>query len=433
MIWQYGYCVLHEQIDQDEIFAAKCRRLGLEPWGSSQPPDDDGKGKEEENEEMEEVFVENEEHERKEDEELHGEEEVAEIVDQAINSDGYRGLGEVWSLSGAPAWQRRIRFKSRSRSPGGRPLHNSLRTPLPRRRPLPRLRRDISGGAGLWGTEYTEQFRSCRLFLFVVCFLAYLGARGMELTLRICGGGGDEYSYYSIDDETIWQRNQPDEPTKREPAWRKNGKDRRRMKVHFADIRTFTMAPNYERPREGTPPPAKTSGGEDQPHKRRRRKRKKIYVEDTDPRPPLPRIRRVEVWMKDEPMLGIDGRPALFRKRSLQGGMLEQEVPLDLMRLGQYLQLTPFNDEIRDLFPLNRYRTYAQILAEKARVIMALTKMSEAQVLGLKTACRKLMGKAVRGPNNFSIRKMKEMSKMLLLWPPCMFLMRISKLLLANL
>ena len=61
--------MLHEQIDQDEIFAAKCRRLGLEPWGSSQPPDDDGKGKEEENEEMEEVFVENEEHERKEGEE----------------------------------------------------------------------------------------------------------------------------------------------------------------------------------------------------------------------------------------------------------------------------------------------------------------------------------------------------------------------------
>ena len=28
MIWQYGYCVLHLQIDQDEIFAAKCRRLG---------------------------------------------------------------------------------------------------------------------------------------------------------------------------------------------------------------------------------------------------------------------------------------------------------------------------------------------------------------------------------------------------------------------
>ena len=80
------------------------------------------------------------------------------------------------------------------------------------------------------------------------------------------------------------------------------------------------MAPNYERPREGTPPPAKTSGGEDQPHKRRRRKHKKIYVEDTDPRPPLPRIRRVEVWMKDEPMRGIDGRPALPRKRSLQGG-----------------------------------------------------------------------------------------------------------------
>ena len=100
--------------------------------------------------------------------------------------------------------------------------------------------------------------------------------------------------------------------------------------------------------------------------------------------------------MKDEPMLGIDGRPALPRKRSLQGGMLEQEVPLDLMRLGQYLQLTPFNDEIRALFPLNRFLTYAQILAEKTRVIMTLTKMSEAQVLSLKTACRKLMGKAVQ-------------------------------------
>ena len=25
MIWQYGYCVLHEQIDRDEIFAAETR------------------------------------------------------------------------------------------------------------------------------------------------------------------------------------------------------------------------------------------------------------------------------------------------------------------------------------------------------------------------------------------------------------------------
>ena len=195
MIWQYGYCVLHLQIDQDEIFAAK------------------------------------------------------------------------------------------SRSPGGRPLHNSLRTPLPRRRPLPRLRRDVSGGARLWGTEFTEQWRGCRLFLCIVCSLAYFGASGMDLISHICG---DEYSYYSTDDEAFLQSSQHDEPTKREPAWRKIGKDRRRMKVHFADIRTFTTAPNYDRPREGTPPPAKTSGGDDQPHKRKRRKHKKIFVEDRSPAPSSP-------------------------------------------------------------------------------------------------------------------------------------------------
>ena len=399
MIWQYGYCVLHEEIVRDEVLAAKCRKLGLEPWGVLQPLEVDGAGEEEmkeEMEEMEEVLVENEEHEAsKEHDEQQGSEEVADLRDQASGSDGYRGLGEVWSLSDAPTWQRGIRFKSRSRSPGGRPLHNSLRTPLPRRRPLPRLRRDISG-AGLWNTEYMGQWRSIRVYLLLICFLAYFCASGMETTRLICGGGGDDYSYYSTDDDAILQSNQRDEPTKREPAWRKHGRDRRCMKVHFAVTRTFTVAPTYERPREGTPPPARTSGGEDRPHKRKRRKHKKIYVEDTDPRPPLPRIRRVEVWKKEEPMLGIDGRPALPRKRSLQGGMLEQEVPVDLMRLGQYLQLTPFNDEIRDLFPLNRYQTYAQILAEKTRVVMTLTQMSEAQVLSLKTACRKLMGKAVQ-------------------------------------
>ena len=399
MIWQYGYCVLHEEIVRDEVLAAKCRKLGLEPWGVLQPLEVDDAGEEEvkeEMEEMEEVLVENEDHEASNElDERQGSEEVADLLDQASGSDGYRGLGEVWSLSDAPTWQRGIRFKSRSRSPGGRPLHNSLRTPLPRRRPLPRLRRDISG-AGLWNTDYTGQWRSIRVYFFLVCFLAYSGASGMETTRLICGGGGDEYSYYSTDDDSILQSNLREEPTKREPAWRKHGRDRRCMKVHFAVTRTFTVAPTYERPREGTPPPARTSGGDDRPLKRKRRKHKKIYVEDIDPRPPLPRIRRVEVWKKEEPMLGIDGRPALPRKRSLQGGMLEQEVPLDLMRLGQYLQLTPFNDEIRDLFPLNRYQTYAQILAEKTRVIMTLTQMSEAQVLSLKTACRKLMGKAVQ-------------------------------------
>ena len=89
--------MLHEEIVRDEVLAAKCRRLGLEPWGVPQPLEVDGAGEEEvkeEMEEMEEVLVENEEHEAsKEHDEQQGSEEVADLRDQASDIEAWEKCG----------------------------------------------------------------------------------------------------------------------------------------------------------------------------------------------------------------------------------------------------------------------------------------------------------------------------------------------------
>ena len=66
------------------------RRLGLEPWGFSQPPAE-GEEREENDDEMEEVLV------KKEEPEWHTyEENPADEEHAEPGSDGYRGLGEMW-------------------------------------------------------------------------------------------------------------------------------------------------------------------------------------------------------------------------------------------------------------------------------------------------------------------------------------------------
>ena len=145
----------------------------------------------------------------------------------------------------------------------------------------------------------------------------------------------------------------------------------------------ISKAPSYERPRNGTPPPKKRKEEPETP-KKRRRKTRTAPVKDKDAdqkghhRPPLPRKRRFEpsvsIWTKEksEPSfssisLGAGGRPPLPRKRVIQGGMREQDAPLDIMKLAHYLQLKPVNDKIRDLFPWLSIRPMHEFWLRKPR------------------------------------------------------------------
>ena len=123
----------------------------------------------------------------------------------------------AWEKCGdEPSWQRRVRLKSRSR------------LTLPRRRPLPGLRRDVTGGGGAIGAIQVKQYWWDRSSIWVFGFIIYLGMSAFEPMVQlglmgICsieGGGGDGYSYYSPMEENA-RGTLSEKSDKREPAWRR--------------------------------------------------------------------------------------------------------------------------------------------------------------------------------------------------------------------